>query len=125
VQVIQSVPREKSPPSDQFFKLAWVGELGRKEIEEQLSKEEDGTFVIRWSNKAESYVLSYKSSDTHQVLHIASIQPTGRGTEISILRQKEGIKRFSNLLDYITCMQKEGLIKKPLSQQCISSFYQI
>lgn len=113
VNCVQSVPREFTPNSQDFYLIAWVGNLGRTEVESFLEKELDGTFVIRWSQNAQSYVLSYKDSATSQVAHIASIQPTEQGG-ISILRQGEGLKPFRNLLEYVNQMKKEKLICNPL-----------
>src|SRR5690606_30831558 len=95
VKCVQDVPREVTPNSKDFFAIAWVGTLGRTEVEECLSKELAGTFVVRWSPNAKSYVLSYKDITTSQVTHIASITPVGEG-KITILRQGEGLKPFNS-----------------------------
>lgn len=107
------------PPTQLQSVLGWSGLLSRKEAQLQLRDCPQGTFLIRWSTNANSYVLSFKKG--REVLHIGSIKPSGNGTEIIVAIQNETKATYPSLLEYVEAMKKNGFITLSIHAQTGSS----
>jgi len=99
------------PPTEHQADLAWFGSISRNEAEGKLLGNPAKTFLVRWSDRAKSYVLSYAESPA-KVLHIADIQPWGG--VICVKKDNGTTQTFQTLKDYIAAMQEQGVVKFPL-----------
>jgi hypothetical protein len=55
--------------------IGYLGKLKREEAEIKLMSSPPGTFLTRWSEHTESYVVSYHDIEDEQVKHIAHLRP--------------------------------------------------
>eukprot|EP01119_Soliformovum_irregulare_P010617 TRINITY_DN2621_c0_g1_i1.p1 TRINITY_DN2621_c0_g1~~TRINITY_DN2621_c0_g1_i1.p1 ORF type:complete len:627 (-),score=144.88 TRINITY_DN2621_c0_g1_i1:32-1912(-) len=105
------------PPISMHAAIGWVGEIDRIDVVKQLEHLSIGCFMVRWSTRAESYVLSYlgrdSSSGQTRVMHIADIRPCSDGRVKVTTTQGEG-NEFENLLAYVNAMREQGNITKPV-----------
>jgi len=99
------------PPSDIWTRIGWCGVIERDAALHILEGTSEGTFLIRWSARAESYVMSVKGKDQH-VEHIADIKPDEGG--ITVVKQNGDKRSFSSLLEYVEAMRKQRLVLKPV-----------
>ena len=57
--------------------VGWVGFISREEAEQKLKDKHPGTYLIRWSNNANSYVLSYRLKNSIQNVAFIKLQQDG------------------------------------------------
>jgi len=99
------------PRGHDLATIGWLGTASRQEAEAKLKASNiDGTFAVRYSHNAGSYVLSYRKST--KILHIAFIHPSENG---SVLVDKEdGTQcQYESLFAYVTAMRRGGVIGEP------------
>jgi len=94
-------------PKD-VFPLGFVGPLDRGDAERRISKEEVGVYLLRWSDRQDSYVLTYMNKD-YKPAHIASIKVTKSGVEVVT---ETGLTKFKNLHAFIDNMKKMKVITR-------------
>jgi len=106
------VPVQVIPPSEYQKQLGWCGALERTEAEDKLRGCPVGTFLIRWSNNARSYVLSYTQAGATCV-HVAKIVPMTDGTiKVETGDNKNAI--YKSLMDLIAHTKGKGIVSKPV-----------
>lgn len=58
------------PPAHIKARIGWCGTMSREEVMKRMESAPIGTFLVRWSNNARSYVMSYKKGKGN-VVHVA------------------------------------------------------
>jgi len=82
------------------------------EAEQKLKGYPKGTFLLRWSDHAKSYVLSYNKPP--QFVHVARIVPTGKGA-ITVETEENVLVSYSTILEFINHTKNKGIISTPVS----------
>lgn len=89
--------------------IAWNGNISREETEKILAKQPPGTFLTRWSENSNSYVISYKREDG-KFGHIAHIHPTGVAQGITVTRKDGSTAEYKDLSEYVQLLKSEKAI---------------
>ncbi|KAM7396752.1 hypothetical protein PAMP_019769 [Pampus punctatissimus] len=79
-----------------FFPIWFLGFISRKDAEEKLREKEPGSFLIRLSDKAIGYVLSYRGKD--RCRHFVIIQ--SESGQFVVSGDTEGHDTISDLIEY-------------------------
>jgi len=99
-------------PGNPLF-CGWAGDLNRQEAEDILKGKDDKTFLVRWSARPKSYVLSYVAGVHFD--HIAHIKPVDGRLRVS--KTDNSVSVFKNLEEYIEKMMKINVIKHPVDME--------
>lgn len=94
--------------------IGYLGKLKREEAEIKLMSSPPGTFLTRWSEHTESYVVSYHDMEDGQVKHIAHLRPDPVTGSISVCTDLGVTEVFKNLHDFVDTMKKNGIITVPV-----------
>jgi len=102
------------PPVPDQELIGWSGKISRNDANARLKPRQQGTFLIRWSENANSYVLSYRDRTAPGgVENVAFIFPViGGGIHVKL--DDESVSPFDSLLAYIKYMQNKGMIASPI-----------
>jgi len=100
--------------------IGWSGNISKQEAEQILQSWPPQTFLTRWSNNANSFVLSLVTMDTKdRFLHIGNIFPvpeeqdTNLKSIVKVLDATETYTKYDNLKAFIQTYIKNGTIKRP------------
>jgi len=101
------------PPNKDQQLIGWHGKISRDDSARLLKFQTQGTFLIRWSERANSYVLSYKDrSAPGELENVGFIYP--HEGNVLVRRDDETVTPFDSLLTYVKYMQGKGLISEPI-----------
>jgi len=100
------------PPVEHHSLIGWAGVIERDTAVQKLEHSPKGTFLIRWSSRAQSYVMTLKGSKG--VEHIADISPNSETGGITVVKQNGDKRHFANLVEYIDAMKRQQVINTPL-----------
>lgn len=105
------------PPKRDWDRVGWWGSLPRPETERKLSVIglATGTFLTRWSENTQSFVLSYRGPKNH-IVHIGHIDPIGTDGSVVVAQEDRTQCRYPSLLEYVKSMQAGKMITQPLQQ---------
>eukprot|EP01117_Protostelium_nocturnum_P012615 TRINITY_DN4642_c0_g1_i2.p1 TRINITY_DN4642_c0_g1~~TRINITY_DN4642_c0_g1_i2.p1 ORF type:complete len:754 (+),score=231.52 TRINITY_DN4642_c0_g1_i2:121-2382(+) len=94
--------------------VCWSGTISRQESEAKLMSPGivAGTFLTRWSDNTNSYVLTYKKVGGG-IEHIAHIRPT-EGEKIKVGKSDGTEVTYETLIHYIDTLREENVISAPL-----------
>jgi len=110
--VTQSGEDAYNPPQEWQKLIGWCGNISRPQAEQKLKGCTKGTFLLRWSDHARSYVLSYvKPGPTFT--HVAKITPEKNGSIVVETEENQTVV-YNNLLDFITQTTHKGIISLPV-----------
>jgi len=90
--------------------------ISRKEVERALTGTADGTFIIRYSETAKSFVLSYV--DDGNIIHVAYIY-LEENHKIRVHNSDETDEMYEDIVDYIAKLKDEGKLSDPLYKYCM------
>jgi len=102
-----------TPPPEWQKLVGWCGNISRVEAEQKLKGCPKGSFLLRWSDHAKSYVLSYVKP-VNVFIHVARIVPSSSGT-ITVETEENVNVCYTNLLDFITQTINKGIISLPIA----------
>lgn len=100
-----------TPPNEWFMQLGWCGNIERVEAESRLKNSARGTYLLRWSDRAKSYVLSY--SKPPNFVHVAKIVPKNMG-ELHVETEENVVVTYKNLLEFVNHTKAKGIITNPV-----------
>jgi len=109
------VPKELGR-QDQCKTLGWVGQVDRVEAEKMLANTPIGTFLIRYSPKRKSYVLSTRNRDGHGFLHIADIFASD---DRIIVKTTKGQIHYKTIFEYLAAMKKSNVISTSIHEAVV------
>jgi len=98
------------PPLSIHTKIGWSGFISRNEAQDKLQKMPRGTFLVRYSSNANSYVLSYKEKVVENIAFIK----LKRNGKIVVLHDDRSLLEFYSLLHYVQSMKDRDIITDPL-----------
>lgn len=96
-------------PNENLNDIGWVGICSRQSAESLLAGKPEGTFAVRWSVNAKSYVLSYLPKRSQEIEHIR-ILPKEDG-KVSIFT--EGGELYDTIKQYIQSQQYFSILSDP------------
>lgn len=120
VELLQNDPRVKEKlggkpikplfpiPSGNLNEIGWLGLCSREDAELAICNGSAGSFALRWSSNAQTYVLSYIST-LHSIVHIAHIEPLPDG-KIRILNSDKKFVEYNSIHEYLFMMQQMRII---------------
>lgn len=85
-------------------------------MEKKLTDHPHGTFVIRWSPRVESFVLSFLSGN--KVMHYSDIQIDKEG-RVNVKRSDGAWSSFHNSQEYVADLRKRKIVTNPLMEYCL------
>jgi len=85
-------------------------------VERDLAGTPDGTFIIRYSETANSYVLSYLKD--RSVIHVAYIY-LEELDKIRVHNSDETDEIYKDIVEYIFKMKEDGKVSSPLFKYCM------
>jgi len=92
--------------------LCWCGNIDRRDADKLLAPNVlPGTFLTRWSDNIESYVLTYKKP-SGGLEHIAHIIPAG-DHKVVVKKSDGSTTPYESLLKYIETLREERVITQP------------
>jgi len=105
-------------PKGNLAWIGWGGEASRESSEEKLMDKPAGTFIVRYSQKTKSYVLSYvtKSNPPNNFQHIGYIRPQADG-RVTVAREDNSQQHYNSIFEYVEAMRKTGIIKEPYIEE--------
>lgn len=89
--------------------------ISREEVEKKLLGHSNGTFVIRWSPRVESFVLSFLSGN--KVMHYSDIQIDKEG-RVNVKRSDGAWSTFHSSHEYVTDLRKRKIVTNPFMEYC-------
>jgi len=108
------------PPSQHHTLIGWCGEITREEAESKLGMAPPQTFLVRWSSRANGYVLSYKGKKG-EFIHLAQITPEAMNrnsnstvAQIKVVNVNGTESIYPSLYDLVLSSQREGIILHPI-----------
>lgn len=97
------------------LETGFLGNLERKDAEARLQGAPVGTFLTRWSDRSNSYVLTYiNSTAENPFTHIGSIRPTS-DNQLQVMTHA-GTETFKNLQDFVSTMITNKVISRPIAE---------
>jgi len=99
------------PPLRFHNAIGWCGFISRAEAEAKLQNTPRGTFLTRWSDNAQSYVLTYTTRYT--IENIAFIKLLRNG-HLNVQHDDQSELHFDSLYTYVFAQQKRRLIAQPI-----------
>jgi hypothetical protein len=97
--------------STQSNNYGYRGCISREEAEALLKDKATGTFLVRWSERANSYVISYVTS-SGSATHVADINEQDDGT-VSVTT-KRGKVYYHTIEEFVSFLQSQGTLSKPI-----------
>jgi hypothetical protein len=94
--------------------FGYKGAISRDDAERKLSNKNAGTFLVRWSERANSYVISFKNQQGG-ISHMADIFKTEDGKGIYV-KTEIGKKSFDNLASLLGVMIRDKDILCPIDE---------
>ena len=94
--------------------FGYKGSISRDEAERKLSGKAMGTFLVRYSERANSFVISFNNKDGG-VSHMADIFREEDGVGIYV-KTENGKKQFENLASLLDVMIKDKDVLMPIGE---------
>jgi len=111
---LPTIPEQSyTPPAEWQHLIGWCGNISRQQAEQKLKGCLKGTFLLRWSDHAKSYVLSY-SKPGPIFVHVARIVPGSNGS-VTVETEENVNVPYKNLLEFITHTMNKGIISMPIN----------
>ena len=107
-----TIAKPLSPKVVKESYYGYRGFIGREEAESLLVNKTPGCFLVRWSDRANSYVVSFKTSNG--ITHSSDILK-GEGESVNI-KASSGRKTFANLREFVDAMIREGDLTYPVPE---------
>lgn len=107
-----SVDIVKEPPRALRNVIGWSGEISREEAEAKLKDRPKGTFLIRWSSRVLSFVVSIQTGMGFK--HISGITISSRG-RVSVETSQNVTNFFDDFLEYLERLKALGEVTAPIS----------
>jgi hypothetical protein len=101
------------PPAEWRAQLGWQGRISREDAEAKLHVGGAGTYLLRYSDNAKSYVLSFVTKSLGYV-HMSSIIGDNGSAKIKVVNNFGKEEQFSNLLTFIESTKRDKIISKPV-----------
>jgi len=99
-----------TPRPNLSFPIGYHQGMSRTDAEERLKNEEQGTFLLRYSENTLAYVLSYVAKG-NAVMHIGHIKETPTGISVTT---ETGTDTYKDLHHFVDAMKKVGVIKNSI-----------
>jgi len=101
-----------TPPIEWQKLIGWCGTISRQQAEDILKPKPIGNFLLRYSENAKSYVLSYTRPGPSYI-HSAGIFPAANGM-VNVEVDKGINVSYVNLLEFVTQTRNKKLISSPV-----------
>jgi hypothetical protein len=104
---------EVIPSEQEQAQVGWHARISRNDAHDKLKSQPQGTFLIRWSDNTNSFVLSYRNSAAPGGVENTAFIFPAQGGGINVKRDDESVIPFASLLEYVRYMQLKGYITNP------------